>query len=165
MENLFLTIVGVICIVIVVFQVVFKFVIESRSFCGSSVYVIRNSRITSARRLHQPNLATAIMKIKTACGYTIIIGNLRNLREHSCLSATESVKVRSVMLALQSFLITMVLKCMLWIIEVMVAATDTATISIVWMISCKISVALSPTFTLRVLSFPFFFSDTPWEAC
>lgn len=37
---------------------------------------------------------------------------------HSCLSATESVKVRSVMLALQSFLITMVLKCMLWIIEV-----------------------------------------------
>ena len=57
----------------------------------------------------------------------------------------------------------------------MVAATDTATISIVWMISCKISVALSPTFILRVLSFPFFFSsrlysifthrDTPWEAC
>lgn len=47
MENLFLTIVGVICIVIVVFQVVFKFVIESRSFCGSSVYVIRNSRIVS----------------------------------------------------------------------------------------------------------------------
>ena len=47
MENLFLIIVGAICAVIVVIQVVFMVVIESRSFCGSSVYVIRNSRIVS----------------------------------------------------------------------------------------------------------------------
>ena len=47
MENLFLVIVGVICAVIVVIQVVFMVVIESRSFFGSSVYVIRNSRIVS----------------------------------------------------------------------------------------------------------------------
>ena len=47
MENLFLIIVGAICAVIVAIQVVFKVVIDSRSFCGSSVYVIRNSRIVS----------------------------------------------------------------------------------------------------------------------
>lgn len=47
MENLFLIIVGAICAVIVAIQVVFKVVIESRSFCGSSVYVVRNNKTVS----------------------------------------------------------------------------------------------------------------------
>ena len=47
MANVFLAIVGVICAVIVLIQVVSLVLVKSRSLCGSSVYVIRNSRIVS----------------------------------------------------------------------------------------------------------------------
>ena len=47
MANVFLAIVGVICAVIVLIQVVSLVLVKSRSLCGSSVYVIRNSRTVS----------------------------------------------------------------------------------------------------------------------